>query len=208
MNTTSVDAYLQDGCGRCDKYRTPECKVLLWTDALVLLRGQLRASGLEEEMKWGNPTYTLGGKNVAMLASLKDCCAVAFFKGALLEDPDGVLESPGPNSHHARQLRFRSTAEARKALPRLKKLLAQAIQVEKEGKKVERPAAPREAMPEELANRLAADKALKAAFDALTPGRQRSHVLHVSGAKQAETRVRRVEKCVPDILAGKGFNER
>jgi len=208
MNTTSVDAYLKDGCGRCDKYQTPQCKVHLWTDALVLLRGVLRAAGLEEEMKWGNPTYTLGGKNVAMLVSLKEYCAVAFFKGALLEDLDGALESPGPNSHHARRLRFRSAAEAKKALPRLKKLLAQAIQLEKDGKKVERPATPREALPEELASRLAGDKALKAAFEALTPGRQRSHVLHISGAKQAETRVLRVEKCVPDILAGRGFNER
>jgi len=207
MNTTSVDAYLQDGCGRCDKYQTPQCKVHLWTDALVLLRGLVLGAGLDEAMKWGNPTYTLGGKNVVMLASLKECCAVAFFKGALLEDPDGALESPGPNSHHARQLRFCSAAEVKKAAPRLKRFLAQAIQMEKEGRKVERKAEDGP-LPEELAQRLASDASLRRAFDALTPGRKRSHALHVSGAKQAETRVRRVETCVPDILAGRGFNER
>jgi len=208
MNTTSVDAYLKDGCGRCEHYQTPQCKALQWTKPLVLLRGLVLEAGLGEAMKWGNPTYTLGGKNVAMLASLREYCALAFFKGALLQDDDGRLESPGPNSHHARQLRFRSAGEVKRALPLIRRLLAQAVQLEKEGKKVERADKPREAMPEELQRRLAGDKALQAAFDALTPGRQRSHVLHVSGAKQAETRERRVDKCVPVILAGRGFNER
>jgi uncharacterized protein YdeI (YjbR/CyaY-like superfamily) len=208
MNTTSVDAYLKDGCGRCEHYQTPQCKVHLWTKPLGMLRELVRGAELGEEMKWGNPTYTLGGKNVAMLVSLREYCALAFFKGSLLEDGDGVLESPGPNSHHMRQLRFRSADEVKKARPRIQALLAQAIQLEKAGRKVERAATPREPMPEELQRRLAGDAALKEAFDALTPGRQRSHVLHVSGAKQAETRERRVDKCVPVILAGRGFNER
>lgn len=171
MNTESVDSYLQDGCGRCDQYRTPQCKVHLWTPILEGLRGLLRAAGLDEEMKWGSPCYTLDGKNVAMIVALKDHCALQFFKGTGLTDPDGLLTSPGPNSQYVRMLELRSMAEF----------------TERRG---------------------AAEGFLAQAYEALTPGRRRSHVLHVSGAKQSDTRARRVDRCVPDILAGRGFNER
>ncbi len=207
MNRTSVDAYLQDGCGRCEHYQTPACKVLLWTPALVALRELLRSAGLAEEMKWGSPCYTLGGKNVVMIGSFKDSCALMFFKGALLEDEDGVLESPGPNSHHARYLKFRSVEDAHARLAQARRFVDLAIALERSGVKAE-PRATQEAMPEELARRLAEDDALRAAFEGLTPGRRRSHVLHVCGAKQAETRARRVDRCAQDILAGRGFNER
>jgi uncharacterized protein YdeI (YjbR/CyaY-like superfamily) len=206
MNTTSVDAYLRDGCGRCEHYQTPQCKVLLWTDALVALRELARASGLDETMKWGSPCYTLGGKNVAMIVSFRESCGLSFFKGAALTDDDGLLESAGPNSRHARFVKVRSVAEVNARRKQIAALLKQAIALEQAGTKVAK--APPEPVPGELARRLAADPALRAAFEALTPGRRRSHVLHVSGAKQAETRERRVEKCVSDILAGRGFNER
>jgi uncharacterized protein YdeI (YjbR/CyaY-like superfamily) len=207
MNTTSVDAYLQDGCGRCDLYRTPACKVHRWTGALVALRELLLAAGLTEEMKWGSPCYTLGGKNVVMLLSLKGYCAVSFFKGAVLEDVDGVLVSAGPNSRHARALRFTSLAEVVERRDQAAALVAQAIALERSGVKVE-PTAPLEPVPDELARLLATEPELQAAFDALTPGRRRSHILHIAGAKQAATRAQRVTRSVPVILAGRGHNER
>ncbi|MBX7098721.1 MAG: YdeI/OmpD-associated family protein [Myxococcaceae bacterium] len=207
MNTTSVDAYLRDGCGRCEKYRTPACKVHLWARPLEALRALVLESELVEEMKWGSPCYTLGGKNVLMIASFKEYCALQFFKGAALEDPDGVLESAGPNSQHVRFIKFRSGQDVAARKKAAKRLVAQAIELERAGGKVAPRSTP-DAVPEELARRLAAQPALRRAFDALTPGRRRSHVLHVSGAKQAETRERRVDRCAEAILAGRGFNER
>lgn len=207
MNTTDVDAYLRDGCGRCEHYQTPSCKVLLWTRPLVKLRELVLASGLEEAMKWGSPTYTLAGKNVLMIASYREHCALQFFKGALLTDAGGLLESPGPNSKHVRLIKFRSVADVESRTPLIQRLIKQAISLEASGAKVE-VTVDSEPRPEELVRRLASDKVLRAAFEALTPGRRRSHVLHISSAKQAETRERRVDRCVVDILAGRGFNER
>ena len=207
MNTTSVDSYLQDGCGRCEHYQTPACKVHRWTACLVRLREHACRSGLVETMKWGSPCYTLDGRNVAMIAAFKESCALSFFKGAALPDEGGLLESAGPNSHHARLLRFTTLEQVTSRADAIDRLLAAAIALERSGVKVER-TAPREPIPDELAGRLAADAPLRAAFEALTPGRQRSHALHVAGAKQSETRARRVERCIPEILAGKGFNER
>jgi uncharacterized protein YdeI (YjbR/CyaY-like superfamily) len=207
MNTTSVDAWLRDGCGRCDKYQTPECKVHLWTRPLVALRALVRESGLVEEMKWGNPCYTLDGKNVAMVAAFKEHCALSFFKGAALDDADGVLDAPGPNSRHMRLVKIHTLADVTARRASIKRLLAQAIEFERAGVKVKKAPAPA-ALPAELARRLAADAALAKAFKALTPGRQRSHVLYISAAKQPETRQRRVERCAVDIAAGRGMNER
>lgn len=112
MNRESVDAYLRDGCGRCDKYQTPACKVHLWTPALQALRALLLEAGLTEEMKWGQPCYSFEGANVVLLASLRDECALSFFQGAALTDPDGLLVSSGPDSRFARYLPSRSRADA------------------------------------------------------------------------------------------------
>lgn len=207
MNTTSVESYLQDGCGRCERYRTPQCKVLQWTDALVALRELLLESGLQETMKWGCPCYTLEGKNVIMLTSLKDYCALSFFKGAALTDAAGLLRSPGPNSRYARLLAFTTAEEVARLRPQIAGYIEQAIALERAGAKVVTDDGP-EPVPEELEERLAADAELRAAFEALTPGRQRSHILYVAGAKQSATRNARVDRCLPKILAGRGFNER
>ena len=205
MNNASVESYLAEGCGRCEHYQTPQCKVHLWTEELLALREILRSSGLEETMKWGSPCYTFDGKNVAMMGSFRDYCSISFFKGVLLEDPKGVLEAPGPNSRHARLLKFRSLEDVERLAPQALDFLNQAVEIEKKGLKVE--AAEVEPLPDELEARLMAEDGLWDAFEALTPGRQRSFILHVAGAKNTETRVRRAEKCVPKIWAGKGFNE-
>jgi uncharacterized protein YdeI (YjbR/CyaY-like superfamily) len=204
---TNVDDYLRDGCGRCAHYKTPSCKVHRWAAELRSLRALLLASDLEEAVKWGSPCYEVDGKNVAMLISFKDSCVLSFFQGALLEDPDGALEAAGPNSRHARLLRFHSPEDVARRETVTERLLRQAIEVARSGKRVPR-ALDEERLPTELERRLAADPALRAAFDGLTPGRRRSHALHVSGAKQSETRERRVDRCAADILAGRGWGER
>jgi uncharacterized protein YdeI (YjbR/CyaY-like superfamily) len=204
---TNVDAYLRDGCGRCEHFKTPACKVHRWKAVLEALRTLALAHGLVEEVKWGSPCYTLGGKNVVMVAAFKEYCVLQFFKGAALTGDEGALVSPGPSSRFARYLPFRSIDELRAQQPLAERLVEQAIALERAGMKVV-PTAPREPVPVELERRLAADPALRRAFEALTPGRQRSHILHISGAKQSETRARRVDRCAPAILAGRGFNER
>ncbi|MEM6931721.1 MAG: YdeI/OmpD-associated family protein [Myxococcota bacterium] len=207
MNETSVDAYLAEGCGRCELYRTPQCKVHLWTDPLVALREQVLASGLTETMKWGAPCYTLGGKNVAMLSALKDFAALSFFEGALLDDVHDLLEAPGPHTRHARLVKFTSVEQVQERADAIADYLAQAIANERSGKRVPRVEAP-EPLPEELQALLDAEPRIAAAFEALTPGRRRSYVLHVGGAKQSKTRAKRAVRCAPKILTGKGFNER
>jgi uncharacterized protein YdeI (YjbR/CyaY-like superfamily) len=178
-----------------------------WTDALVALRELLSESELTEEMKWGSPCYTLNGKNVVAIAARKDCCALSFFKGAILKDPRGVLEAPGPSSRYARTLKFTSAEDVAARRVLAAQLVAQAIEVERSGKKVA-PAPANEPMPDELQAALDADPALAEAYGALTPGRRRSHILYVSGAKQSQTRHTRAERCAAKILAGKGYNER
>jgi uncharacterized protein YdeI (YjbR/CyaY-like superfamily) len=207
MINATVDAYLREGCGRCEHYKTPECKVHRWSSILEGMRALLRESGLTEEVKWGSPCYTLGGKNVVMMMSFKDTCALSFFKGAALTDEEGLLEQPGPNSRFGRFLKFRTHADWVARRGRAKTFVEQAIALERAGKKVVPSSAP-EPMPAELEEKLSTDAKLRGAFEALTPGRRRSHILHISSAKQSETRARRVERCAVDILSGRGFNER
>ncbi len=207
MNTGDVDSYLRDGCGRCEHYRTPACKVHRFRGVLEALRALVLSRGLVEELKWGSPCYTLSGKNVVMVAAFKEYCALSFFKGAALVDHDGLLESPGPSSRFARLIKFRSADEVLARREQVERLIEQAMALERAGKKVE-PTGALEPVPTELERRLKRDPALRKAFDALTPGRRRSHILHISGAKQSETRERRVDRCAPVILAGRGFNER
>lgn len=207
MNRGDVDSYLRDGCGRCDLYQTDACKVHRWSDALRALRAIVLECGLHEELKWGSPCYTLEGKNVLTLTALKERCALGFFKGAALQDPAGLLVAPGPNSRHMRQLVFLATADVDAHRDVIVAYVKQAIALERAGVRVDAPSGP-EAMPDELAQRLHADPGLSEAFAALTPGRQRSHILHVLGAKQSGTRERRAEALVPLILAGRGFHER
>ncbi len=210
MTTTTIsaiDAYLQRGCGRCDRYDTPDCKVHSWQEVLVALREVALQCGLTEECKWSQPCYTHAGKNIVMIAAFNDNCTLSFFRGALLSDPKGILEKPGVNSQVARVVRFHDVAAVHNLSSQLKELIKQAIDVARSGERVQTDKRP-EPMPAELQSALAADTALNKAFTALTPGRQRSYILHVSAAKQAATRASRVEKCREKILRGEGFNER
>jgi uncharacterized protein YdeI (YjbR/CyaY-like superfamily) len=171
-----------------------------WPEEMLRLRPTLLAAGLTEEIKWGKPCYSHEGRNIAILQEMKDFLSLMFFKGALLSDPDGVLESQGPNSRSALRIRFTSVDDVDRLAKTVRAYVAEAIDVEDAGLEVG--PAPKTELVDELQQRLDADPALKAAFEALTPGRQREYNLHVGDAKQSSTRTARVEKYAEQILAG------
>ncbi|HEY0710816.1 MAG TPA: DUF1801 domain-containing protein [Polyangia bacterium] len=177
-----------------------------WRGEMEKLRSILLACGLDEDVKWGKPCYAHEGSNIAIIQPFKEHCALMFFKGALLEDTHGRLRSQGENTQSAMRLEFTNEAEVSKAV--IKAYVKQAIAVEKAGLTVDFKAKRALDLPDELTQMLEKDRKLAKAFHALTPGRQRSYVLHITGAKQSATRAARIEKCVPKILAGLGFNER
>ena len=207
MNPTNpqVDRFLLEGCMRCPKGATPACKVHRWTEILEFLRQLLLDTELTEERKWGVPTYTLHGKNVLILGVFNESCALSFLKGILIEDREGLLEFPGPNSQQAKILRFTAIEQLGPLEATIRDYIRQAIQLEKTGKKVESPRQTGTEIPEELTQTFAAHEGLEKAFFALTPGRQRGYLIHFAGAKQASTRLSRIEKCIPKILSGKGM---
>ena len=201
-----VDEYLADGCGRCNLYATPECKVHTFAEALKLLRSLVLSCGLTEELKWSIPCYTFQGKNMLVVAAFKAYCSVSFFKGALLSDSHGKLKTPGENSQATRLLKYTSAEQVKQEADIIKAYVYEAIEVEKAGLKVafKKDAGP---MPEELKEKLKDMPALNTAFNDLTPGRQRGYILYFSQAKQSKTRVARIEKYIPKILSGKGFHD-
>lgn len=201
-----VDLYLQEGCGRCPLGGTPDCKVHSWTEELTQLRLIINDCNLTEELKWSIPCYTWQGNNILTLSALKGYVGVGFFKGVLIEGQEEVLEKPGPNSQSARLIKFTNVDQIIELEPILRDCIQQAIEIEKKGLKVEFKQNP-EPIPEELQQALDEDPALNQAFESLTPGRQRSYILHIGGAKQAKTRISRVEKCTSKIFEGKGFHE-
>jgi uncharacterized protein YdeI (YjbR/CyaY-like superfamily) len=162
---------------------------------------------LTEELKWGKPCFTFLKKNVAIVIPLKESCAFSFFKGALLKDPKHVLERIGEHTQAARWIKFTSAKEVGNLQSILTNYLYEAIALEESGKKVNLKKASEFPIPEELQTRLDDDAVLRAAFEALTPGRRKSYTFHISSAKRPITRAARVQKCVPMILSGRGFNE-
>jgi uncharacterized protein YdeI (YjbR/CyaY-like superfamily) len=176
-----------------------------WRAEIEKLRTILRACGLDEELKWGKPCYAHGGRNVAIIQPFKAHCALLFFKGALLEDTHGMLRRQGAHTRSALRLEFTSAAEIRKAA--VTSYVRQAIALETTGARVEVPAAREAELPAELTQALAKNRPFAKAFDALTPGRRRGWILHVVGAKRPETRIARIEKARPLILAGRGPND-
>ena len=205
--TKDTATYFAEGCGRCKLGGTPACKVHTWAGELQLLRAILLDCGLAEESKWGMPCYTYGGSNILMLAAFKDFCSVSFFKGALLQDTEGILAKAGENTQAARLIRFTNVQDVTARAELLRIYIFEAIEIEKAGLKVEFKQPDEFDVPEEFLNRMEQMPALKEAFHALTPGRRRGYLMHFSGAKQAKTREARIEKCIPAILSGKGMNE-
>ena len=177
-----------------------------WPDELRVVRAVLVGAGLTEELKWRKPCYSHDGRNIAILQEMKAFLAVMFFEGARLDDPAGVLEDQGPNSQSARRVCIRSVADATRLASTVRALVAEAITLDR-SPTIPKPKAVWDPV-DALQERLDADAAFRAAFSALTPGRQREYHLHISSAKQLDTRRSRVEKLAPQILAGKGLRDR
>ncbi len=202
-----VDLYLEDGCGRCTYYKTPECKVHRWTTELTLLRKIVIDCGLTEDYKWSQPCYTFKGKNVIMVTAFKDHAVLSFFKGVLLKDSHKLLVSPGVSSQANRQFRFTKASQIIEQEAIIRSYIFEALEIEKAGLKVEFKRDP-ETMPEELLDKFEEFPDFKTAFEALTPGRRRGYILHFGQPKQSVTRTSRIEKCMPKIFEGKGFLDR
>jgi uncharacterized protein YdeI (YjbR/CyaY-like superfamily) len=177
-----------------------------WQAESQKLRAILLGFPLSEELKWGEPCYTFQGKNVVLIGAFKEYCTLLFFKGALMADPRGILVAPG-KTQAGRQIRFTGLREIAAMESIVKTYIAEAIEVEKAGLKVKLKTHSEYTIPEELQRKLDAIPTLKAAFEALTPGRQRAYMFHISAPKLARTRESRVEKCVQQILDGKGLND-
>lgn len=204
MNQTA-ETYFTTGCGRCAKGGTPACKVNTWAAELAALRVLVLEAGLTEECKWGVPCYTFQNGNVVIIHSFKEYCGLLFFKGALLKDAKGILIQQTENVQAARQLRFTNAQDVAALKSTIQAYLQEAIAVEKAGLKVSMKPTAEFAVPEEFQAKLDASPTLKTAFGALTPGRQRAYLLHFAAAKQAKTREARIQKCIPQILNGKGL---
>jgi uncharacterized protein YdeI (YjbR/CyaY-like superfamily) len=182
-------------------------KATAWQAEYKKLRTIMLACGLTEELKWGVPCYTVDKRNIVLMHGFKDYCALLFHKGALLQDAEGILIQQTENVQSARQVRFTSVREIVRLEPILKAYVQEAIAVEQAGLKVEYKATKEFSTPEEWIDKLEEVSGLQDAFEALTPGRQRGYLLYFSQPKQAKTRVARIEKCTPRILAGKGLND-
>lgn len=178
-----------------------------WQEEIETLRTIVLASGLTEELKWGVPCYTFQKKNIVLIHVFKEYCALLFFKGALLKDTEGVLIQQTENVQAVRQIRFTNLKEIVKMEPILKVYIYEAIEVEKAGLKVNYKKSSEFDIPEEFQNKINEIPALKTAFKALTPGRQRAYILYFSAPKQPKTRESRVEKYIQQILNGKGLND-
>ncbi len=182
-------------------------KTKKWPDEMKLLRNICNDCGLTEDFKWMHPCYTYNGNNVVIIHGFKDYCALLFHKGVLLGDSEKLLVQQTENVQAARQLRFTNLSQIQELEATIKAYVFEAIEVEKAGLKIAMKKTAEFEMPEEFQNALDKNSALKAAFESLTPGRQRGYLLFFSKAKQAKTREARIEKCTADILAGKGLND-
>ena len=199
--------YFAKGCGRCERFATADCSTRTWSAGLAALRRICRGLGLVETVKWGHPCYMHAGRNIAILGALRDDFRLSFFDAALLRDPERVLEKAGPNTRHADLIRFTAVEQVAAREPLLVAYLREAMAHAEAGERAPKASTPIE-LPAELVAALAADAELGSAFRALTPGRQRSYVIALGSAKTAATRVARIAKFRPKILAGKGAQER
>ncbi len=178
-----------------------------WKEEFEKLRNIALSCELTEEFKWMHPCYTVGGKNVVLIHGFKEYCALLFHKGALLKDPHGILIQQTENVQAARQIRFTNIQEIIEKENILKEYINQAIEIEKAGLEVELKKKEDYQIPEELQQKFDEVPALKTAFEALTPGRQKAYIYYFSQAKQSKTRTSRIEKNMERILAGKGLND-
>jgi uncharacterized protein YdeI (YjbR/CyaY-like superfamily) len=200
---SDAENFFTKGCGRCDRFATPDCSTRLWVNGLNELRRICRDVGLEETVKWAHPTYMHEGRNIAILGAFRGDFRLSFMNPGLLQDTEGVLELQGPNSGTPGTIRFTEARQVVTIEPVIRSYLRQLMVHAEAGTKP--PTVKREInVPEELTEALDADPELAEAFHALTPGRQRSYLFNLNQAKQSATRVARIEKFRGKIMAGKG----
>ena len=202
-----IEDYFAKGCGRCERFDTPDCSTRQWEDGLARLRAICLDVGLVEAVKWGHPCYMHQDRNVAILGAHRGDFRISFFDAALLKDPDGVLEKQGPNTQHPNMIRFTSNSAVAGAESTLRSYLREGMGYVEAGVKPPKTEVDFE-LPLELVEALDADPELAEAFHSLTRGRQRSYVIHLSSAKKSATRVARIIRCREKIIAGKGALER
>jgi uncharacterized protein YdeI (YjbR/CyaY-like superfamily) len=207
--TTHADTFFAEGCGRCPLGGTPECKVRHWQALLLRLRDIVLETGLDETCKYGSPFYTLGpgGASVVWIGVLKDYALVGFAKGALLADPEGILFQQTKNVQAGRLIRFFSLDDVRRHENALRAYIFEAIEIERAGLKIRLKTTDEFEVPAELEQKMAEIPAFRAAFEALTPGRQRGYLLHFAQPKQSKTRTERIEKWMPEIFKGRGLHD-
>lgn len=177
-----------------------------WQEEFEKLRTIALSTELTEDLKWGCPCYTYEGKNIFLIHGFKKYCALLFFKGALMKDPDNILIQQSKNVQAARQIRFTELAQINYLEEVLRSYMFEAVEIEESGAKVEMKKTKEFEIAEEFQEKLDQNPALQEAFQALTPGRQRAYLLHFSSAKQSKTREARIEKCIPQIMEGIGLN--
>jgi uncharacterized protein YdeI (YjbR/CyaY-like superfamily) len=203
---TNIEDFFAKGCGRCERFATPDCSTRPWIAGLAALRRICHEAGLTETVKWGHPVYMHAGRNIAIVGALRGDFRLSFFDAALMKDPEGVLEKQGPNTRHAGTIRFGGEAAVKELRPVVLSYLKEAMGYAEAGVKPPKLHYDID-LPGELIEAMDADPELAEAFHSLTPGRQRSYAINLSSAKTAATRVGRIAKFRPKILIGKGANE-
>lgn len=204
---TDIEDYFLNGCGRCERFATPDCSAKFWDRGLKNLRRICLDTGLTETVKWGHPCYMHSARNIVIIGAFRGDFRISFFNAALMKDPKTVLEKQGPNTRHADMIRFTDNAQVAKMEPVIRAYLAEAMSYAEAG--IKPPKEPNNIeLPDELVEALDADPELAEAFHKLTPGRQKSYVINLNSTKKSETRISRIGKFRDKIHAGKGATER
>lgn len=204
---TDPEDFFAQGCGRCDRFATPDCSTRLWLKGLLTLRRIALEAGLTETAKWGHPCYMNAGRNICIMGAFRGDFRLTFMNAALMQDPEGLLERQGPNTRHADCLRFTDNDAPARLEPTIRAYMSEAMGYADRGL-----LPPKETtevdLPAELVEALDSDPDLAEAFAALTPGRRKSWALHLNDARTTATRLSRIEKGRAKIMAGKGVTER
>lgn len=207
MLNPKVNTYLNDGCMQCELGATPGCKIHNWQKELLFLRDLILSCGLDEDFKWMHPCYTHKNKNIVLMHTFNDYCALLFPKGVLLSDQEKILVQQTENSQTARQIRFQSLNEIIPLKDTIRSYIFEMIELEESGAKVQFKKTEDFDIPEELKAKFIESPTFKKAFYSLTPGRQRGYLLHFSQPKQSATKIKRIEKSIEKIFEGKGLND-
>jgi uncharacterized protein YdeI (YjbR/CyaY-like superfamily) len=204
---TSIEDYFAKGCGRCERFAGPDCSTRQWAQGLNELRQICRDAGLVETLKWGHPCYMHRDRNIVIFGAFRDNFRLTFFNAALMKDPCGVLQRQGPNTRHPDMIRFGDIVQVAKMKTLILSYLKEAMDYAEAGIKPPKDESEIE-LPDELVDALDSDPELAEAFRSLTPGRQKSYVINLRSTKKPETRMSRIAKFRPNIVAGKGAMER